>query len=128
MIISARRFPHREPAQNLPVGQVLKTKPQEPPVRHYFVDEAGDSVLFGRRRKVLIGQEGCSRFFMLGNLQIAEPQALEAELVDLRAELLADPTIRGHPFITSASAPFKTTPPSVVRVFLPGIDIMPVLR
>jgi hypothetical protein len=34
--------------------------------KHYFVDEAGDPALFGARGKVLVGSEGCSRYFILG--------------------------------------------------------------
>ena len=44
--------------------------------KHYFVDEAGDAVLFGSRGKVLIGTGGCSRFFMLGLLDVHDPERL----------------------------------------------------
>ncbi|MBF0562042.1 MAG: DUF3800 domain-containing protein [Alphaproteobacteria bacterium] len=71
-----------------------------PAQRHYFVDEAGDSVLFGKRGKVMIGQEGCSRFFMMGCLEVADPVALTAEMETLRAEMLADPTINRVPSMT----------------------------
>jgi hypothetical protein len=66
-------------------------------IRHYFVDEAGDPTLFGSRGKVLLGSEGCSRFFMLGVAHVAEPQKLETALSDLRVELMADPYFRGVP-------------------------------
>ena len=35
---------------------------------NYFVDEAGDTTLFGRYGKVLIGTEAVSRFFIVGRL------------------------------------------------------------
>ena len=41
--------------------------------RHYFVDEAGDLVLFNKKGKVLIGNDGCSKTFMLGVVHIAHP-------------------------------------------------------
>ena len=41
--------------------------------KHYFVDEAGDPVLFNRRKQIVVGQEGCSTFFMLGLLEVAGP-------------------------------------------------------
>ena len=48
-----------------------ETQPSKSEARkHYFVDEAGDAVLFGSRGKVLIGSDGCSRFFMLGLLDV----------------------------------------------------------
>ena len=45
-------------------------------IRHYFVDEGGDSTLFSRTGKVLVGTEGCSRFFILGLLDVPNPSAL----------------------------------------------------
>jgi hypothetical protein len=66
-------------------------------IHQYFVDEAGDAVLFGARGQARIGTEGCSRYFMLGVAHIAEPVELEKALNELRAELLADPFFRGVP-------------------------------
>jgi len=66
-------------------------------IRHYYVDEAGDGTLFNRRGHVIIGTEGCSRFFILGLLDVAGPDSLSREMVDLRKQLLADPYFRGVP-------------------------------
>ena len=71
------------------------TRPQD--VRRYFVDEAGDGGLFDRRGRVIIGQPGCSRYFVLGLVDIAEPETLGGELSDLRRRLLADPYFKGVP-------------------------------
>jgi hypothetical protein len=65
--------------------------------RHYFVDEAGDATLFGGRGRVLVGEAGCSRHFMLGVLDVADPVALATDLNELRAHLLADPYFRDVP-------------------------------
>jgi Protein of unknown function (DUF3800) len=62
---------------------------------HYFVDEAGDGVIFNARGQVIIGTEGCSRNFIIGALQVSSPETLEADLNALRARLLADPYFRG---------------------------------
>ncbi|NIA10132.1 MAG: DUF3800 domain-containing protein [Nitrospiraceae bacterium] len=59
-------------------------------VRHYFVDEAGDSTLFNRRGKVIVGTPGCSRFFMLGLLEVPDPEQMKADLEKLRSTLLSD--------------------------------------
>lgn len=59
--------------------------------RDYFVDEAGDPVLFNSRKQVVVGKDGCSRFFILGALDVPDPNALERDLQDLRRRLLADP-------------------------------------
>jgi hypothetical protein len=64
---------------------------------HYFVDEAGTPTLFGKKGSVLVGTEGCSRFFLLGKLDIDEPEALASPLAELRRRLLADPWFRRVP-------------------------------
>jgi hypothetical protein len=71
--------------------------PSEPLVCQYFVDEAGDPTLFSGKGKILIGQEGCSYYFMMGVLQVPDPQSLSRELEALRHDLLADPYFRRVP-------------------------------
>lgn len=58
---------------------------------HYFVDESGDGVLFGSQGRVLLGQPEGRSHFMLGVLQVPQPQILAAELESLRQDLLKDP-------------------------------------
>ena len=60
-------------------------------LRYYFVDEAGDPVLFNRRKEVAVGGEGASTYFILGLLDVVDPGALENDLTELRGRLLADP-------------------------------------
>ena len=66
-------------------------------LKHYFVDEAGDLVLFSGNGKVLIGSEGCSRYFAVGLLDVPDAAALAADLNKLRADLLADPYFKDVP-------------------------------
>ncbi len=68
-----------------------------PSTKHYFVDEAGDPVLFDGKGRVLIGTEGCSRYFAVGLLDVADAARLTAELNQLRAALLADPYFKKVP-------------------------------
>lgn len=63
----------------------------------YYVDEAGDSTIFSKKGKILIGSEGCSRFFTLGLLQVGDPLSLKTELDQLRDNLMADPYFKGVP-------------------------------
>lgn len=65
--------------------------------RHYFVDEGGDGILFSRKGKVLVGTEGCSRFFILGLLDVPDPMALNDRFNELRAQLVNDPYFKGVP-------------------------------
>lgn len=66
-------------------------------IRHYFVDEGGDSTLFASKGKVIIETEGCSRYFMLGLLDVADPISLQQRLDELRARLLDDPYFKDVP-------------------------------
>lgn len=66
-------------------------------VIHSFVDEAGDSTLFNSKGDVLIGTNGCSRFFMMGKLDVENPHELSAKMNDLRQNLLANPYFAGVP-------------------------------
>ncbi len=45
----------------------------------------------------MIGQEGCSRFFMMGCLEVPSPEALTKDMELLRSELLADPILNRVP-------------------------------
>lgn len=67
------------------------TKHHSSSIRHYFVDEAGDSTLFDRKGNIIVGTAGCSRYFILGLVDIREPETLYRALEELRARLLADP-------------------------------------
>jgi len=71
-------------------------------VVQYFVDEAGDPTLFNRKGRVIVGDEGCSRYFILGKLEIEEPGVLAAQLATLRQELVADPYFKAVPSMQSA--------------------------
>jgi len=64
---------------------------------NYYVDEAGDGTLFNAKGKVIIGQEGCSRYFMLGILEVPDTEALSNGLTQLRKRLLDDPYFRKVP-------------------------------
>jgi len=66
-------------------------------VHNYFVDEAGDTTLFSRRGKILVGTPGCSHVFMLGLALIPDPEGVATKLSQLRVELLAEPYFRGVP-------------------------------
>ena len=59
--------------------------------RNYFVDETGDGTLFNRKGECIIGTQGCSRFFVVGYLDVADPLLLERDMTSLRTTLLTDP-------------------------------------
>lgn len=63
-------------------------------VKHYFIDEAGDGTLFDKNGRVIIGEAGCSKFFLIGLADIDAPEALQSDLAKLRAQILADPFLK----------------------------------
>jgi len=71
--------------------------------RYYYVDEAGDPVLFNRRGRVIVGDPGCSRFFILGKLEVTDPEGLASDLAELRSRLLADEYFQGVPSMARES-------------------------
>ena len=66
-------------------------------IRHYFVDEGGDSTLFSKTGKVLVGTEGCSRFFILGLLDVPNPVVLKDLFDELRERLINDSYFKNVP-------------------------------
>ena len=71
--------------------------------QRFFVDEAGDASIFDRRGRVMLGQSGCSRFFILGFLQLPGPERLQRDLNDLRTRLLTDPYFANIPSMQPAA-------------------------
>lgn len=66
-------------------------------ILNIFVDEAGDPTLFANRRRAIVGTPGCSRFFILGKLEVDDPAGLAQRLTALREQLLANPYFGGVP-------------------------------
>lgn len=98
-------------------------------VRNYFVDEAGDPNLFDRRgRRVLIGSEGCSRYFILGVVDIPDIAIIEKELSSLRDRLLQDPYFQVVPSMQSRAR--KTALAFHAKDDLPEVrrDVFSVIR
>jgi len=80
----------------------------DPLVVYYFIDEAGDPLLFGRRRVSVVGDTGVSNYFILGKLEVEDPNALNREMESLRAALLADPYFTNVPSMRPDAAKTAT--------------------
>jgi hypothetical protein len=63
----------------------------------YFVDEAGDGVIFDARGQVLVGTGKVQDYFTVGMVECRTLEALTNDLAALRAQLLADPYFKGVP-------------------------------
>ncbi|OGV40777.1 MAG: hypothetical protein A2X46_04280 [Lentisphaerae bacterium GWF2_57_35] len=63
----------------------------------YFVDEAGDGVLFNAKGSILIENAISPKHFILGMVQLEDERAVEADLTQLRTALLNDPYFHNVP-------------------------------
>jgi hypothetical protein len=75
--------------------QRLCSNPTE--ICHLFVDEAGPPDIFDYKGRDIVGTGGCSRFFILGVLEIRHPETLSKALTSLRLKLCADPYFSSIP-------------------------------
>ncbi len=66
-------------------------------IKHYFVDEAGDTTLFDATGAAIVGRPGVSNAFIVGVADVPDPVAARTSLESLRRSLLADPYFRGVP-------------------------------
>ncbi|MEH1998934.1 MAG: DUF3800 domain-containing protein [Nostoc sp.] len=66
-------------------------------IRHYFVDEAGDLTFFDKKGRIIVGQPGASKFFMVGIAQICQSEQVILELAELRTQLCNDPRFKDIP-------------------------------
>ena len=80
----------------------------DPILVYYFIDEAGDPLLFGRRRVSVVGDTGVSNYFILGKLEVDDPNTLNRELESLRAALLLDPYFTNVPSMRPDAAKTAT--------------------
>lgn len=80
-----------------------QTQKTQTTIRHYFIDEGGDSTLFSRKGNVLIGTEGCSRFFILGLLDVPVPKELQHNFDNLRSRLMSDSYFNDVPSMQAKS-------------------------
>jgi hypothetical protein len=78
---------------------------QDPPsVQHFYVDEAGDTTLFDKKGRVIVGEPGVSHCFMVGLAIIPDPKSVRKALDDLRSEMLTDPFLNRQPSMQPESS------------------------
>lgn len=77
------------------VAPEAKLESQTP--HSYFVDEAGDGVIFDGKGRLLVGTGKVQDYFTVGMVECWGLQELTQDLVALRTQLLADPYFKGVP-------------------------------
>ena len=70
------------------------------------MDEAGDLTLFNKRGEVIVGTEGCSKYFVLGVSLIDEPNEVRKRLHSLREEVTNDPYLQSIPSLQKTKIAF----------------------
>ena len=60
-----------------------------------FVDEAGDPTLFNATGEMIVETNGCSRFFMMGKVEVDNPKLVAEQLTALRQNLISHPYFVG---------------------------------
>jgi len=66
-------------------------------LKQYFVDETGNPEIFDKNGNLIIGEPGCSRFFMLGFLDVNDPATLRNEMRILHQKIINDPYFKTIP-------------------------------
>jgi hypothetical protein len=56
---------------------------------HRYLDEAGDTTFYGKGKRIIIGEEGVSKSFMIGMLKLKEPiDIVRAKILHLKQDIL----------------------------------------
>ncbi len=92
--------------------------------RFFYVDETGDPSFYGKGKKLIVGNEGCSRTFGVGFLRTASPEAIRVRLAALRFEIAADRYLKDIPSIQKTLRAFhaKDDCPEVRKLVFGCLD------
>lgn len=92
--------------------------------RFFYVDETGDPNFYAKGRKLIVGNEGCSRTFGLGFLRTADPEPIRQRLLALRAHLAVDRYLKDIPSMAKTRHAFhaKDDCPEVRRAVFGALD------
>src|SRR6267154_3168487 len=72
----------------------------------YFVDEAGDPTFYGPGKKIIVGQEGCSRIFSVGFLRCKAPQQIRDKLAEVRVAIAGNKYLKDIPSLQKSLVGF----------------------
>ena len=100
----------------------------DPTARYFFVDESGDSTFFDRRGNCIVGNNGCSKYLMLGYVRTEHPKEIRQALVSLRDQLAKDVYFQGIPTFERTLQGFhaKDDSPEVRREVFRLLPTLPV--
>lgn len=92
--------------------------------RFFYVDETGDPSFYGKGKKLIVGNEGCSRTFGVGFLRTSGPEAIRERLIALKDEIAADRYLKDIPSIQKTLRAFhaKNDCPEVRKLVFGCLD------
>ena len=92
--------------------------------RFFYVDETGDPGFYGKGKKLIVGNEGCSRIFGVGFLRTSSPEFMRRSLADLRFAIEADRYLKDVPSISKTLRAFhaKDDCPEVRKLMFECLD------
>jgi hypothetical protein len=95
--------------------------------RWYFVDESGDTAFYANRSKrLIVGEEGCSRTLILGFLRTRDPQDIRGKLAEVRLAISTSKYLQGIPSVRKSLVCLhaKDDCPEVRQLVFEAIDKM----
>lgn len=82
------------------MGDVEKDDVPQEAVTHRFLDETGDTTFYGKGRRLILGQEGVSLSFGLGQVRIDRPlDEVRREIAALHRQIEDDPLVNTLPSV-----------------------------
>lgn len=60
-------------------------------INYFFIDECGDPEFYGKRKKLLVGQEGYQPLLIMGLITTKKRKYIRKRVLDFQNEILADP-------------------------------------
>jgi Protein of unknown function (DUF3800) len=66
---------------------------------HFFIDESGDPSFFGKKKKLLIGNEGFQPLLMLGALEVINKKEIRRQVIDFQEDIKNDVLFNSIPSI-----------------------------
>ena len=69
--------------------------------KYLFIDESGDPVFYGNRKKLLVGTEGFQPYLIIGMIETSDRKALRKAVVRFMNNIKADPLYNSIPSVNA---------------------------
>jgi hypothetical protein len=83
------------------MGDKFNIDPKTLPKSYIFIDESGDPVFYGNRKKLLVGQEGYQPYLIIGLIETADRVKLRKAVLEFIDNIRTDPMYNSIPSVMS---------------------------